>query len=96
MRQNRIRGFACGCVLCFNDPAKKDTSEVLRDFVVQTKVRALLHHIQGVAVFSYKCGIWAIIHFALMVSDDLRVIRRCIPGRCDSANPALGTPENMN
>ena len=77
--QNRIRGSVCERVFCFSDPAKEDTSEVPRDFVGQTKVRALLHHIQGIAEFSCKCGIWAIVHLVLIVSDDLRGIRRQIP-----------------
>jgi hypothetical protein len=74
VNQKKIRGFGCELVFCFSNPAKKNTSEVARDFVVQTKVRALFHYIQGVPEFPYKGGIWPIVHLALIVPYALRVV----------------------
>lgn len=65
--RNSIRGFACERAFCFSNLAKKNTSEVARDFVAQTKVRALFHYIQGVLEFPYQGGIWPIVHLALIV-----------------------------
>ena len=64
---NRIRGSVCERVFCLSNPSKKDPSEIARGGVVQTKVGAVFHHIQGVTEFPYKRGICSIVHLALIV-----------------------------
>jgi hypothetical protein len=49
--QKRFHRPVCDRVFRLSDPAKKDPSEIACGSVVQTKVRAIFHHIQGVAAF---------------------------------------------
>ena len=69
--QKRFSWPVCCCLFCLSDLAKENIFEFARDFVVQSKVTALFHHIQGVTEFPYKGGIWAVVHLALIVSDAL-------------------------